>query len=136
MCIRDRSTNILAVITPIAKLDHLSFDSINSFQGIPSAKETKMSFGTKGGKRLAQIITALKPTKPKEALLTPLTLQSRSTAMPCFETIDPSPIHEKILRKKSSMDLPRIRALYGGPCLLYTSPSPRDRQKSRMPSSA
>ena len=26
--------------------------------------------------------------------------------------------------------------LYGKPCLLYTSPSPRDRQKSRMPSSA
>ena len=25
---------------------------------------------------------------------------------------------------------------YFGPCLLYTSPSPRDRQKSRMPSSA
>ena len=24
----------------------------------------------------------------------------------------------------------------GGTCLLYTSPSPRDRQKSRMPSSA
>ena len=24
----------------------------------------------------------------------------------------------------------------GWPCLLYTSPSPRDRQKSRMPSSA
>ena len=24
----------------------------------------------------------------------------------------------------------------GKPCLLYTSPSPRDRQKSRMPSSA
>ena len=24
----------------------------------------------------------------------------------------------------------------GTPCLLYTSPSPRDRQKSRMPSSA
>ena len=26
--------------------------------------------------------------------------------------------------------------LHGYPCLLYTSPSPRDRQKSRMPSSA
>ena len=26
--------------------------------------------------------------------------------------------------------------LYGNSCLLYTSPSPRDRQKSRMPSSA
>ena len=25
---------------------------------------------------------------------------------------------------------------WAGPCLLYTSPSPRDRQKSRMPSSA
>ena len=25
---------------------------------------------------------------------------------------------------------------YGPSCLLYTSPSPRDRQKSRMPSSA
>ena len=31
-----------------------------------------------------------------------------------------------------------IQALKGlsHPCLLYTSPSPRDRQKSRMPSSA
>ena len=28
-----------------------------------------------------------------------------------------------------------LRVLIGG-CLLYTSPSPRDRQKSRMPSSA
>ena len=29
-----------------------------------------------------------------------------------------------------------IRASQLGLCLLYTSPSPRDRQKSRMPSSA
>ena len=28
------------------------------------------------------------------------------------------------------------RRIYINPCLLYTSPSPRDRQKSRMPSSA
>ena len=28
------------------------------------------------------------------------------------------------------------RKYYNCPCLLYTSPSPRDRQKSRMPSSA
>ena len=27
-------------------------------------------------------------------------------------------------------------AIPGGRCLLYTSPSPRDRQKTRMPSSA
>ena len=32
---------------------------------------------------------------------------------------------------------PAIASLLGCiPCLLYTSPSPRDRQKSRMPSSA
>ena len=30
----------------------------------------------------------------------------------------------------------RAREETGGSCLLYTSPSPRDRQKSRMPSSA
>ena len=30
----------------------------------------------------------------------------------------------------------RIDSLKIGACLLYTSPSPRDRQKSRMPSSA
>ena len=29
-----------------------------------------------------------------------------------------------------------MNLLGGNPCLLYTSPSPRDRQKSRMPSSA
>ena len=29
-----------------------------------------------------------------------------------------------------------LRYEYSGPCLLYTSPSPRDRTRSRMPSSA
>ena len=36
-------------------------------------------------------------------------------------------------------DINSIEEFVGGqsnPCLLYTSPSPRDRQKSRMPSSA
>ena len=33
------------------------------------------------------------------------------------------------------LPVPGVTALCG-PCLLYTSPSPRDRQKSRMPSSA
>ena len=32
--------------------------------------------------------------------------------------------------------LNRVLQLNGYDCLLYTSPSPRDRQKSRMPSSA
>ena len=32
--------------------------------------------------------------------------------------------------------IPDIESVNYGSCLLYTSPSPRDRQKSRMPSSA
>ena len=37
----------------------------------------------------------------------------------------------------SVVDAVLLRALpYRDACLLYTSPSPRDRQKSRMPSSA
>ena len=31
---------------------------------------------------------------------------------------------------------PAPRTMFANTCLLYTSPSPRDRQKSRMPSSA
>ena len=38
-------------------------------------------------------------------------------------------LHNEALAKAESID-------QGKPCLLYTSPSPRDRQKSRMPSSA
>ena len=37
---------------------------------------------------------------------------------------------------RASGKLGVIIAGQNGPCLLYTSPSPRDRQKSRMPSSA
>ena len=39
--------------------------------------------------------------------------------------------------KRIPMYAAKLSAAYGNiPCLLYTSPSPRDRQKSRMPSSA
>ena len=57
-----------------------------------------------------------------------------------------------IMMMYQNVDVPQVRAKYGGgyvgaqltpqgyalgqDCLLYTSPSPRDRQKSRMPSSA
>ena len=33
-------------------------------------------------------------------------------------------------------NFPNLQSLAKSSCLLYTSPSPRDRQKSRMPSSA
>ena len=41
---------------------------------------------------------------------------------------------ERSFRQASKED-PKLAIAYWG-CLLYTSPSPRDRQKSRMPSSA
>ena len=40
------------------------------------------------------------------------------------------------LKIQASKLQPWIDAHVPGACLLYTSPSPRDRQKSRMPSSA
>ena len=48
----------------------------------------------------------------------------------------------KEISDKIGFDITDVRTNFGGfeigtsPCLLYTSPSPRDRQKSRMPSSA
>ena len=39
-------------------------------------------------------------------------------------------------RPAQSLKLQVVEAKHNGACLLYTSPSPRDRQKSRMPSSA
>ena len=40
------------------------------------------------------------------------------------------------LVSKGNAVLVESKVKYKNPCLLYTSPSPRDRQKSRMPSSA
>ena len=37
---------------------------------------------------------------------------------------------------EAQLDRFMMKVIVGYPCLLYTSPSPRDRQKSRMPSSA
>ena len=41
--------------------------------------------------------------------------------------------HVSLIRKSKKKKLLTIVSIF---CLLYTSPSPRDRQKSRMPSSA
>ena len=65
--------------------------------------------------------------------------------------ISVSDIRQAVTELRTNKALPRIGELYAaylhprqtadlraetGTCLLYTSPSPRDRQKSRMPSSA
>eukprot|EP00828_Plagiopyla_frontata_P018187 TRINITY_DN2339_c0_g1_i1.p2 TRINITY_DN2339_c0_g1~~TRINITY_DN2339_c0_g1_i1.p2 ORF type:complete len:124 (-),score=27.90 TRINITY_DN2339_c0_g1_i1:20-391(-) len=44
-------------------------------------------------------------------------------------------LNDHLTKKKNMNSLNKIKT-FSNSCLLYTSPSPRDRQKSRMPSSA
>ena len=59
-----------------------------------------------------------------------------------FENLKGKPLDTlRALQEESAFKLPEgippmAAGLFGYLCLLYTSPSPRDRQKSRMPSSA
>ena len=46
------------------------------------------------------------------------------------------PVNPKILGEKALQTMPEIIQVLFKSCLLYTSPSPRDRTRSRMPSSA
>ena len=50
-----------------------------------------------------------------------------------LETLDRTPDQDWIRGVGYDLQAPRVIRL---PCLLYTSPSPRDRTRSRMPSSA
>ena len=54
---------------------------------------------------------------------------------PKAEELQPAEENNEISTFKSAM-AGIGSGLFKIPCLLYTSPSPRDRQKSRMPSSA
>ena len=44
--------------------------------------------------------------------------------------------HQDLLAKRLASSTGMDAVFFSNSCLLYTSPSPRDRQKSRMPSSA
>ena len=52
------------------------------------------------------------------------------------EIVGVKPKLSKPYAKQTDEPLFDISGIIGLTCLLYTSPSPRDRQKSRMPSSA
>ena len=65
------------------------------------------------------------------ASFAPFTETTPATQIECCEVID-------AVRRKAGF-LPEVQLAYEAEiktCLLYTSPSPRDRQKARMPSSA
>ena|SRR5674476_149699 len=81
---------------------------------------------------IPQLVEAVKAyMKHESTVLTDIT-NARASAM------EARGIDEKIVADgKMSSALQGLRvAVEAYPCLLYTSPSPRDRQKSRMPSSA
>ena len=65
----------------------------------------------------------------RERGLVALEAQWRRSIHPYFEV--KRRIEDMLLGAANGLDITVIN-----PCLLYTSPSPRDRQKSRMPSSA
>ena len=74
-----------------------------------------------------------------EIMFSALKPEAEDEAMPSGEerryAVELSQEAKKLALSIVSEDLTRLRATMNS-CLLYTSPSPRDRQKSRMPSSA
>ena len=50
--------------------------------------------------------------------------------------LEPTPMLSSAAARDNPLRAPPVSRAPSQPCLLYTSPSPRDRQKSRMPSSA
>ena len=62
-------------------------------------------------------------------------IETDEIAQEALDALIPKPVGYRLL-----IALPNVEESFSGgilkACLLYTSPSPRDRQKSRMPSSA
>ena len=83
----------------------------------------------------AQALEALRSTLYKEYLML---VSNCDSAFAVWNTLTSSKLQKPtIVEDESSEDESEQRCyMVQGNCLLYTSPSPRDRQKSRMPSSA
>ena len=90
-------------------------------------------------KRLDEIFHSKKRTKEQDELEILVMLIQRYEDETVGEFPDPDPI-EALKFKMEQMDLSQkdLAEVIGlkSSCLLYTSPSPRDRTRSRMPSSA
>src|SRR5665811_760828 len=59
------------------------------------------------------------------------------------QVVSSVPVYERVAKRQREcwtetvpVDAPKEHSVGGAVCLLYTSPSPRDRTRSRMPSSA
>ena len=82
------------------------------------------------------IANKLKSCLPEGALNYVLSLKGRD----CFGPGKIAELADTHVSHHGEKDKPKraahVAQVKGSACLLYTSPSPRDRQKSRMPSSA
>ena len=81
----------------------------------------------------AQALEAIRSTLPKEYLMHVSNLDSAFAVWNKLTTTTTSKLQMQIQPEESSGESDSQCYMI---CLLYTSPSPRDRQKSRMPSSA
>jgi len=75
-----------------------------------------------------------------EGLCTSAKLVAKSTERSESQNVYPSALSFSVITSSRGIDYEEYQAteerVPGGPCLLYTSPSPRDRTRPRMPSSA
>ena len=94
--------------------------------------------------RFAELMATGKCTIPKELQNSPgdclaISLQAQAWQMNPYAVAQKSHVIKGKIGYEAQLVnavITRHAPITGRPCLLYTSPSPRDRQKSRMPSSA
>ena len=65
-----------------------------------------------------------------------ITVQNGLVVLPSAQGVGFAPWATVISKDEPEITMSKKHVVYVVACLLYTSPSPRDRQKSRMPSSA
>ena len=94
--------------------------------------------GTSKRLELTDILVKLLQEIPEDVISKAIYL-IQGKLRPNFEGVELGIAEKLVMRamsKSAGIPLKKIEDDYNKGCLLYTSPSPRDRQKSRMPSSA
>ena len=130
--------------------EHVTYENFNFFT-IAQVPELKSRVVTMNGVSKSYAMTGWRigyAAGPKEIIKAIAKIQSQSTTNPSSisqaaavealnGTQDFIPIRSKAFQERRDFVVSSLNAIDGiNCCLLYTSPSPRDRQKSRMPSSA
>ena len=146
MCIRDRSATSPALAEQERRINEmqsendeqklqiiLQFEQERRHLEEQHANELRMASAAaeqRGLKRAEELLSSLQEQRQKhDTELKKLNLSMEETQQHYANEIHH--MHELLERAQQRHDQDRRDA-----CLLYTSPSPRDRQKSRMPSSA